>query len=100
MPLLSPKTPNEVKDYGVEWEDMLADGDSLSSIANIAVAPAGVTVQASQILGTITLVRLAAGTNGVSYTVTVRVTTLGGETLEAAIPVEVMDASAAQGLTL
>jgi hypothetical protein len=98
MPLLSPKTLAEVKDYAVEWEDELGAGDSIQSVSATA-DPATLQVVDTQITGTRTLMRLSGGSVG-SYVVTVQITTAGGEVLEAAVPIEVMEAAAVEGLTL
>lgn len=98
MPL-SPKTPLENKDYGVEWEDVLPTGVTIDSVT-ASITPSGMTSLADGILGTVTLSRLTGGTAGTSYVVTHRIVTSGGETLEAAFTVDVMNPEDAQGLTL
>lgn len=88
MPL-SPKTPTEVKDYGLEWEDALAEGDAISGSA-WEVTPTGLVVGDSTVAGTITLARFLEGVQGATYTAINTITTANGETLQGAIQIEVL----------
>lgn len=93
---LTPKVPGETKDYGIEWEDALAAGDAIS--ASTWSVPVGLTKVDEEYAGTVTLVRIAGGTVGTSYTLTNTITTVNGETLIGEIVVQVMSGIEAAGL--
>lgn len=92
---LDPKTPDEVKDYGVEWSGQLETGTTISTSA--WEAPTGITVDADSIDGTATVCRLSGGTAGTTYILVNEIVTSAGETLEAAIQIHVRTAAQAAG---
>lgn len=76
------KQPEERISNSILYTDALDDGDSISSVSYCAAEPAGLTV--SPVLADVDRVRIWAdgGDNGVTYKITVRVETSGGEILE------------------
>lgn len=87
------KDPDEVKDYVFEWNGAspgpaLSTGDSVSSFT-VAVE-SGITLDSSEEFEDDAVrVWLSGGTAGNDYTVTCRVVTAQGRTLEASILVKV-----------
>jgi hypothetical protein len=75
------KDPDEVKYYGMDWTDHLNTGATVSTSTWTAT---GLTVGADSISSPHTLVLLSGGTHRSNYTVTNRITTSDGETLERA----------------
>jgi hypothetical protein len=74
---LPPKAPASVLDYQLDWSAWLANGETISS-ADVT-ADAGITVnptgKATSVSGGIVTFWLGGGTAGVTYHVTVTVTT-------------------------
>ena len=84
-PTLAPKDPTDVKDYAIDWTDVLTgEGETaLTSCAWSASDPAGLTIGSAppylpQIVGTKTIVWLSGGTAGTRYTLTATVVTASG----------------------
>ena len=73
------KDPNARLDYVIDWSAWLdAIGDTITG-AEVADPPAGLTVTTPiEFTSSNTTVWIAGGTAGVSYDVTVRITTAGG----------------------
>jgi len=91
---LEDKTPDEVKDYGVEWADQL-DGATIS--ASRWEVPTGLTKDDDDIDGTATVVRLSGGVANTTYTLVNEIDTSAGETLERAIQIRVRTAEKVAG---
>lgn len=83
-PILEAKDPSDVKDYAIEWEELLT-AESETTIASStwsASDPAGLTVVAApapSIVGTQTIVWVSGGTAGVRYALTNTIVTGGAE---------------------
>lgn len=77
------KSPNENKQYVIDYSKWLEDGETLVSSV-FSVSPAGMTVGTNVIDGTGTLLSyfVSGGSNGVYYVLTVRVTTNIGQIKE------------------
>ena len=83
-PIKAAKDPTDVKDYDIDWADVLA-GESETALASCTWAasdPAGLTVLAAPpylpaIVGTKTIVWVSGGTAGTRYTLTATVVTAG-----------------------
>ena len=73
----SPKDPNEVLDYSVNWSGLLA-GDTIAT--STWTVPVGVTGGAMAFTDTETLIWLSGGTEGESYDLLNRITTAAGRT--------------------
>lgn len=84
MSMIGTKTPDEVKDYSLDWSkdigiDVIANGANSSW----AVSPSGVTVTQSSLSGggTLTTVWISGGVIGQAYEVKNTITTTAGRTL-------------------
>ena len=75
-----PKDPDEVLDYELDWSDRLTDGDEISSASWLT--PDGITVDSSSHTATVVTIWLSGGTTGETYTLTSRVVTTGGRTMD------------------
>ena len=76
MPNVFIKSPAAELDYTVDWSDWLPDGDTISSV--VWVVPAGLTQESASNSTTGATVWLSGGTLGAVYTVTCKITTVGG----------------------
>ena len=76
------KQPSEVKGYAIDFENLLAETDSLNAIVSVTGTPAGLTISDETISGTQVTFTLAGGQDGTLYTIEAIATTTGGETLE------------------
>jgi hypothetical protein len=79
------KDPDEVLDYGLEWSDVLEDGETISTsswtaTAGITLGTSGAT--APSISSTQTLCWLSGGTAGSIYTITNRIVTSESRTYD------------------
>lgn len=79
------KQPGEVETYSINYLDDLTTGDNVQS-AVTTVAPAGLTIDYTQVIDTPTdkrvRVKVSGGTVDVNYKVTVSTTTADGRVLE------------------
>lgn len=84
MSMIGTKTPDEVKDYSLDWSKDIGS-DIITSTANStwSVSPAGVTVTQATLAanGTLTTVWLSGGTAGQVYLVKNKITTTAGRSL-------------------
>lgn len=72
------KQPREVIDFDINYIATLeARGDTLSSTIT-EVSPIGLTVTSASIVESTIKVKVAAGTDGITYKVTILTTTTGG----------------------
>lgn len=74
------KRSAEVKDYAIDWSAALGDVDTISTSA--WVVETGITKDSDSDTDTTTTIWLSGGTEGVGYTLTNRVVTAQGRTLE------------------
>lgn len=80
------KDPADVLDYGLDWSDQLAlvtPADTISSAT--WTVPAGLTAGAQFVIGAVATIWLSGGTAGTDYTITCRIVTAGGRTLERSV---------------
>ena len=80
------KDPADVLDYGMDWSDQLAltsPADAISSA--IWTVPAGLAAGAQFVVGGVATSFLSGGTAGTDYTITCRIVTAGGRTLERSV---------------
>jgi hypothetical protein len=73
------KDPDAVLDYGRDWVDWLATGDSITS-HSVAVESGNVVKDSDSLAGTIVRAWISGGTEGTDATVRFRVTTAQGRT--------------------
>lgn|SRR5688572_5292603 len=95
QPPLDAKTPDEEKDYGLDWTDQL-DGATISTSA--WTVPSGLTNEGDDIDGATAVIRLSGGTAGQNYTLLNSVVLSNGEELEDVIEVRVRTAESRAGL--
>jgi hypothetical protein len=84
------KDPNSTLDYSMDWSGWLDDGETITS-QQVTADPAGLTV--SNVSGASGVVRwrLAGGTVGTVYYVTVRVTTSVGQIDDRTVRIRIKD---------
>lgn len=101
-PALDPKTPADVKDYGIDWAPAINDTavTIVTSTWEIitAIGSPDLTKDATTIEGQIALVRLSGGQEGFDYVLENTITTSAGETLVDAIEVRIKSATDAAGI--
>jgi hypothetical protein len=83
------KDPNAVLDYSVDWSKWLA-GDQIQT-SSWSVSDPALEAADDSSTTTRTVVWLAGGVTGRSYTVTNRITTSGGRTDERSLVIQVQD---------
>jgi hypothetical protein len=71
------KQPVEIKDYDIDYTKWMPVGDSIQSVT-ASISPAGLTLGSVLVNGLVVKIWLSGGTNGLSYKITVNVTTTGG----------------------
>lgn len=74
IPPAPPKTPNEILDWGIKWDDWLYEGEEI--LSSIWYVPAGLVGGVETITPGITGITLSGGTLGKTYKLTNRITTL------------------------
>jgi hypothetical protein len=84
------KQPGEKRRWGIDYTDALDDGDAVESVTAV-VSPEGLTVLAAAASPKVRLT-VSGGTTGVSYKVTLTVTTTNGnEIFEDEVTVKVKE---------
>lgn len=80
-PFVTNKDPDEILDYGFDWNKRLTGGDTIS--ASTWIIPTGLTQdRASTFTQTATTIWLAGGTEGQTYELINRVTTTAGRVMD------------------
>ena len=74
------KDPDATLDYGFDWSEWLASGETISSSS--WTIPTGLTEESSGFSGGIASVWLSGGTAGTNYEITNKITTSAGRTDE------------------
>ena len=87
--LIVAKDPDSVLDWLLDWTDWLAASETIYT--HTVNADAGITVDTSTNDNTGVTVWLSGGTTGTSYTVTVKITTNQGRTVERSVIFEVSE---------
>ena len=92
MPVLGRfvKQPSEVLDYDVDFTDWF-ESRTDTPLSHVVTADSGITVVGSSRAGKVVKVVLSAGTNGVKYKITVRLTTSNNLVKEAEFVVSVKE---------
>ncbi len=85
------KDPDEVLDYTIDWQPRLDqdDGSSDNISGSTWVVPAGLTEVTSSVAGRKAVIWLSSGTLGESYTVTNRIITAGGRTMDQSVKLRI-----------
>jgi len=99
MKKLQPKDPNEVIDYMIDWAHMEhGSPGALESLGNdtitgtpLWIVPVGITLDSQANNTTTTTGFFSGGTASTDYVITVRITTVGGRTLERSIIIPVVE---------
>jgi len=81
------KDPDAVLDFGFDWSDWLASGETLT--ASTWTVPAGISEGANQRDGTSVLIWLSAGTAGESYLISCKIVTSDDRTDERSLTIMV-----------
>lgn len=83
MSMIGTKTPDETKDYSLDWsKDIGTDVIANSSNSTWSVSPSGVNItQSSLVNGTLTTVWVSGGTVGQVYDIKNSITTTAGREL-------------------
>lgn len=78
------KQPNESRLYSMDFSANLASGETISSITSVTPEPTGPTISSEAVSsdGKSANFRIAGGTDGESYKITVIVVTSSSNTLE------------------
>lgn len=92
---LDPKTPDEEKDYGIDWTDQL-DGATIT--ASSWVLPSGISSSGDDIDGATAVIRVTGGTAGQNYTLLNAVELSNGEQLEDVIEIRVRTPTSRAGI--
>jgi hypothetical protein len=82
------KDPDEVKDYSLDWSELL-DGDTIASSTWTVMAGAGLIVDESSYTDTVTTIWLSAGAVGTDYKLSNLVVTAGGRTYDQTVKLRV-----------
>lgn len=85
------KTPEDRRDYDVNFDQWLPDGDALVDVEAFKKADDSLTIDAVSIEGTITKVWLSGGDGGTSNEIEVRVTTEQGRIKTACFRVRIIN---------
>ncbi len=81
------KDPNEVLDYDLNWSARLA-GDTIAT--STWIVPDGITKDSDSTSDTATKIWLSGGTEGETYTLTNRVVTEGGRTMDQSVTIKLV----------
>jgi len=84
-----PKDPDEVLDYQIDWSDRLTSETILTSAWTISGSDSVLSEDSNSIAGESTVIWLSAGTLGVRYTLTNRITTSGGRTMDQTVRLKI-----------
>jgi len=83
------KDPDAMLDYGIDWTNWLAPGDSISN--STWIVPTGMTELNSAVTAGTAVIFLAGGVAGEVYVVTNRITTTAGRIDDRSIEFTVID---------
>ena len=83
------KDPQEVLDYGFDWEDWLATGDTVDT--STWKVPTGITKDSDTKTDTTTTIWLSGGTVGSTYKLTNRIVTNDGRTADRSFYVRIQN---------
>jgi hypothetical protein len=81
------KDPDEIIDYGINWEK---DLQSDSIITSTWITPVGLTVDSDSVINKTTIIWLSGGVLGSTYELTNRITTSDGRTMDKTVRLRIM----------
>ena len=84
------KQPAEKESYSIEYAEDLIDADSIESVV-VTVAPLGLVIVSSLVVGTRVKVLVSGGTDGAKYKVTATATTDDGRILQDEFFIKIKD---------
>lgn len=82
------KDPNDVLDYRVDWSSRL-EGDTIST--STWIVPSGITQDSAVSDDSTSTIWLSGGTAGETYSLTNRVVTDGGRTMDQSVRIKVKE---------
>lgn len=82
------KDPDEVLDYQIDWSDRLG-ADTIATTT--WVVPSGITKDSDTNDDTTTTIWLSGGTTGETYSLTNRITTAGGRTMDQSVRLKIAE---------
>jgi len=82
----TPKDPDSVLDYGCDWSGWLQDAETVT--ASAWIVEDGLTGSAETNTGLVTGVMLSGGVDGTTYTITNRIDTSLGRTINRSMLIE------------
>lgn len=82
------KDPDEIKDYRLDWTDLL-DGDTISQSVWSVASGTGLVIDSQSTTATTTTLWMSAGALGETYDLLNRVTTAGGRTYDQTVKLKV-----------
>lgn len=82
-----PKDANEVLDYELDWSARLKSGDTIQSATWIV--PDGIVKDSDSHTDTAVTIWLSGGTTNETYTLTSRVVTAGGRTMDWSVQLKI-----------
>jgi hypothetical protein len=95
MPILAKfeKQPADVQDFDIDFTEWLAGMSDTAPgpTGVVVVATTGITITATSLLNGVVKVWMSGGADGVTYKVTVTVTTVGGRVKQAEFNVKVKE---------
>lgn len=85
------KDPDEVLDYQIDWGERLQDAETISTSAwTITGSDSVLTEDSNSISGESTVIWLSSGTLGVRYTLTNRIVTDAGRTMDQSVRLKIV----------
>lgn len=84
------KDPNDILDYEINWASRLAEEDTIT-MSIWTISGSGLTKQSDSFEDTNTTIWLVGGTLGIKYTMTNRVTTTDGRTMDQSVTLKIKE---------
>jgi hypothetical protein len=82
------KDPDDIDDFTLDWTNILASGESISTLA-VSVISGGVTISSSSISTVYTTARVSGGTAGTDAVIRYRITTSATRQLDESLTIHV-----------
>lgn len=82
-----PKDPDEVLDYQIDWSKRVANTDAI--VSSTWIVPTGITKDSDSFTDFATIIWLSSGTLDEEYTLTNRVTTTEGRTMDQSVDIKI-----------
>ena len=85
----SPKDPEDTRDYAIDWEPFLPDGETITDA--LVTAPDGLIIVSQSFTDTTVTARFSGGVAATSYDVDCTVTTSSGQIFDVTIVLKVAE---------